>query len=229
MISLTSEEFLELENQGLEGPLLLSIVNQTFTEEYVLLVRDDSPIRKIEDLPGHSLIISSDLRAALAPLWLEVLCREHGLGPANTAFAKITSASKITQVILPVFFGKADVCIATRNGWEVMGELNPQVKKMLRAIAVSPAVMPGFSCFRRGVSETVKQRLIKAEEDSGDKLSFKQVMALFKTDQVGCQPVSALESTRQLVTKYHRLCAETNQAAAPKPDLSPNVIDGKER
>jgi phosphonate transport system substrate-binding protein len=224
MISLTSEEFLALENQGLEGPLLLSIVNQTFTEEYVLLVRDNSPIRKIEDLPGHSLNISSDLRAALAPVWLEVLCREHGLGPASQAFAKITSASKTTQVILPVFFGKADVCLTTRNGWDVMGELNPQVKKMLRAIAVSPAVVPGFSCFRRGVSETVKQRLIQAEENSCGQLSFKQLMALFKTDQLACHPVSALESTRQLVTQYHQLCAGTNPAAAPKPDPSPNTM-----
>jgi phosphonate transport system substrate-binding protein len=229
IISLTSEEFLELENQGLEGPLLMSLVNQTFTEEYVLLARDNSPIRKIEDLPGHRLIISSDLRAALAPLWLEVLCRKHGLGSANEAFTEITSASKTTQVVLPVFFGKADVCITTRNGWEVMGELNPQVKKSLRAIAVSPVVVPGLSCFRRGVSEAFKQRIIKAEENSCDKLSFKQVMALFKTDQLGHQPVSALESTRLLVSQYHQLCAETNQAAAPKPDLSQNIIDGKKK
>jgi ABC-type phosphate/phosphonate transport system substrate-binding protein len=229
MISLTAEEFLALENQGLEGPLLMAIVNQTFTEEYVLLARTNSPIRKVEDLPGHSLIISSDLRAALAPLWLEVLCREHGLGPANKAFAKITFALKTTQVVLPVFFGKADVCIITRNGWDVMGELNPQVKITLRAVAMSQPVVPVMDCFRRGVSETVKQRIIKAEENSGDKLSFKELMALFKTDKMGSQPLSALDSTRQLVAQYHRLCAGTNQAAAPKSDLSHNVIEGTKK
>lgn len=225
MISLTSEEFLELENKGLEGPLLISIVNHSTTEEYVLLVRDDSPIQKVEDLPGHSLVIANDLRSVLAPMWLELLCHAHGLGPANQVFTKIEFASKPTQVVLPVFFGKIEVCITTRNSWKMMGELNPQVKKKLRAIAVSPPVVPGFSCFCRGVSETVKQRLVQVAENSIDHPSFRQVMALFKTEKLGRQPIAALDSTRQLVTQYHQLCAGINQPRALNTKPSRGLIE----
>ena len=116
MISLTAEEYLALETQGLSGPYLMSTVNQTVTEEYLLLVRNDSPAHTVADLNGHSLIIASDLRASLAPVWLAVLCGQPGLGPVNAFFAKVTTASKTTQVILPVFFGKADACVATRKG-----------------------------------------------------------------------------------------------------------------
>lgn len=214
MISLTSEEYLALEDQGLSGPLLLSTVNQTVIEEYVLLARNDSPVRSIEDLKGHSLIVANDIRASLVPIWLEVLCRQHGLGPANQVFAKITSASKTTQVVLPVFFGKADACVTTRNGWEVMGELNPQVKKQLRAIAVSAPVVPGMACFRRDLSEPLKERILKTAESSRGKPSFMQLMALFKTDQLSRQPVSVLTNTRQLMATYHQLCAGTNDSKA---------------
>lgn len=231
MISLTSEEYLALENQGLSGPFMISKVNQTFTEEYVLLVRADSPIRKVEDLPGHSLIISDDLRSSLTSIWLEVLCREHGLGPANRVFSKMTASSKVTQVVLPVFFGKADACVTTRNGWEVMGELNPQVSKQLRLIAASAPLVPGMSCFRRDLSEALKQRLIQAAEGSSDKPAFKQLMALFKTEALVRQPASVLTSTRQLLSSYHQYCVETNPANASEhaPTDSPGFTAGKEK
>jgi len=229
LISLTAEEYLALESRGLEGPFLLSKVNQTFTEEYVLLVREDSGIRNLEDLRGRSLIISSDMRAALAPIWLEVLCRGHGLGPAAQVFTKITPASKPTQVVLPVFFGKTDACIVTRNGWEVMAELNPQVKNQLWVVAKSQPIIPGMSCFRRGLPEAIKQRIIIAAVGSYTKPSFKQLMALFKTEELSCQPVAVLDSTRQLLATYHQLCAGTNQAGpiAPEAGVNQGATEGK--
>jgi phosphonate transport system substrate-binding protein len=211
MISLTTEEYFTLEAQGLDGPLLVAKVHQTVTEEYVLLARTDSAIRKVEDLPGHTLMLASDLRASLAPIWLEVLCREHGLGPSHKVFATVETAAKVSQVVLPVFFGKADACVVTRNGWEVMGELNPQVKQQLSVLAVSPPVVPGMSCFRRDLAEPIKQRLLQAAAESWDHPSFKQLMALFKTDELSRQPVAVLADTRRLVEAYHQLGAGTTE------------------
>jgi|ERR1017187_3002359 phosphonate transport system substrate-binding protein len=231
LFALTAEEFFALENQGLEGPVMLSRIKQTFTEDYLLLAREDNMLRKVEDLKGRSLIISSDARASLAFIWLEVLCRGHGLGPAAQVTTKVTSASKTTQVVLPVFFGKADACLVTRNGWEVMCELNPQLKKQLRIVAVSPRVVPSLTCFRHGYTETVKQQIIKAVDFASAKPGYKQLMALFKTDHLGNAPLAALESTRQLITTYHQLCAGTNdaKASALEPGISTNATEGKEK
>jgi phosphonate transport system substrate-binding protein len=231
MISLTTEEYLVLEAQGLSGPFMLSSINQTVTEEYVLLVRDDGPIRNLADLKGHSLIILNDLRGSLTALWLEVFCREHNLGPASQVFSKVTASTKVTQVVLPVFFGKADACVTTRNGWDVMGELNPQVKKQLRAIAVSPPVVPGLSCFRRDFPEALKQKMVQTAEESHSQPAFKQLMALFKTDELSLQSESVLDSTRQLITAYYQLRAGTNQipASGSEPGLAQKATETKEK
>lgn len=207
---LTTEEFLILENQGLEGPLLLASIKDAVTEDYLLLAREDSTLRKLEDLENRSLLVASDPRASLAILWLDLLCRQHGLGPATQVLAKVTSAAKTTQVVLPVFFGKTDACIVTRTGWEVMCELNPQLKKQLRVIAASPPLIPALTCFRRGFADNVKQRILKAVELSATQPAYSQLMALFKTDGLASQPLSSLESTRALVTTYRRLCAGMN-------------------
>ena len=165
-------------------------------------------------MTGRSLIVASDARNSLAPAWLEVLCREHGLGPAAGVLARITRNSKTTQVVLPVFFGKADACITTRAGWEVMCELNPQLKKQLRVVAASAPLVPAVTCFRHGFTEDFKQKIITAVDLSSVKPEFKQLMALFKTDSLANQPIAVLAGTRSFLSQYHRLCAGTN---APKP------------
>jgi phosphonate transport system substrate-binding protein len=210
VLILTAEEFFALEKQGLEGPVLLAKVQECFTENYLLLSRTDSAIGKVEDLQSRSLIIASDARNSLATAWLEVLCREHGLGPAAGVLARIARNSKTTQVVLPVFFRKADACITTRASWEVMCELNPQLKKQLRVVAVSPPLVPTVTCFRQGFTEAFKQRVIKAVDLSSVKPEFKQLMALFKTDGLVTQPISVLAGTRAFLANYHQLCAGTN-------------------
>ncbi|MHB1309143.1 MAG: phosphate/phosphite/phosphonate ABC transporter substrate-binding protein, partial [Limisphaerales bacterium] len=195
---LTAGEFFALENLGLEGPLLLAKIRDNLTEDYLLLASEDSPLRKLEDLKGRSLTISSDARSSLATLWLEVQCREQGLGSAMQLLAKVTFSAKITQVVLPVFFGKADACIVTRASWEVMCELNPQLRKRLRIVAVSPSVVPAVTCFRGGFTETAKRQVLRAVDLSSTKPSYKQLMAMFKTEGLGQQPLSVLEGTRAL-------------------------------
>ena len=95
-----------------------------------------------------------------------------------------------------------------------MCELNPQVKKQLRVVAASPPVIPTVSCFRHGFSETLKLNIVHTAEGSFDKPAFKQLMALFKTDNLCDQPVSAMAGTRGLVARYHQLCDGTNVTKA---------------
>lgn len=214
LLVLTTTEFLALEAQGLEGPLLLSRVKESSAEDYLLLSRQDGPLGTVEDLTGRRLVISGDVRSSLARSWLEVLCREHGLGPADQALAQVTTASKATLVVLPVFFGKADACIVTRNSWEVMCELNPQLKRQLRIVAAAPPVVPALTCFRTGLTATAKQQIIQAVESSASRPAFEQLLVLFKSDSIGNEPLSVLAGTRELVTRYNHLCSDVIPAAA---------------
>jgi phosphonate transport system substrate-binding protein len=168
----------------------------------------------VADLKGKSLNLSVNPRAALSRIWLEVLCRQHGLGPAGQALAKITPAAKSTQAVLPVFFGKTDACITTRASWEVMCEMNPQLLKQLRVLATSPSLVPSLTCFRSGFSDAFKKQIAEAVVISSSKTSFKQLLELFKSDGIVCRPITVLESTRALEAAYYQLCVGTNDTKA---------------
>jgi phosphonate transport system substrate-binding protein len=216
-VTLSTEEYLALEGHGLTGPFLMTVVTNKSAEEYVLLVRQDSPVQSAEDLKAHSMVVLRDVHASLALIWLEVLCQEHGLGPAERVFTHISSAAKISQVVLPVFFGKTDACIVTRSGLDVMGEMNPQVKKQLRVVAVSPPIVPSMSCFRVGFSETQKLKILEAAENSYNTPTYKQMALIFKTGRVQRQSESALASTRDLLARYRRFQGECNQTNTDSP------------
>jgi len=118
--------------------------------------------------------------------------------------------------------------VLPRDGWEVMGEMNPQVLKQLRVVAQSQPMVSVVTCFRGGSSGTLKERAIKAAEGSIGKPAFNQIMALFKSDGLVHQPVSCLESARQLLAKYHQVCSATNDGKAPASGAGQAAEDSRE-
>ena len=215
VLAMPTDEYLALEELGLAGPFLLSVANELVTEEYVLLVRAGSPLQSPVDLKGRSVTILSGPRASLAGVWLDVLCRENGLGPAGQTLARLTPVANATRVVLPVFFGKADACVVTRSGWNVMGELNPQVLKQLRVLAASPPVVPVVTCFRRGFSEQGKTRVLEAALAAYDKSAFKQLMVMFKAQRLTQRPLACLDGARALMAVHRRLCSLPSGAPPP--------------
>ena len=102
-----------------------------------------------------------------------------------------------------------------RNVYDEFSAQGPQVTEQLRVIATSPAVVIGISCFRKGFSPTVKQKILDTAMVSQQEPSFRQVMALFKGGPIVEGPLSLLESTRALIARYRQVLSEASQAKGP--------------
>ena len=75
---------------------------------------------------------------------LSVALAKEGLGAAATVLGRFSRSTKATQAVLPVFFGQADACIASRRTMETMTELNPQLAKKLRVLLEAPKMVNVF-------------------------------------------------------------------------------------
>jgi hypothetical protein len=119
--------------------------------------------------------------------------------------------------VLPVFFRRADgACLARRN-WETSAELNPQLGRDLRALAVSPKLVPIAIGFRRGCSVEGRRVLIDSILKVASLTGGQQIVNLYQSHGFIVKPTSMMNSTVELLRQYERLLAQ--QAGARKAKL----------
>ena len=108
VITAPSDEFIVLEKTVPLAGLYSSAVGGRITEEYVLLVRQDSSFRSLADLRDSRLIVLTHPSAGLSPVWLDTELLRNKLPVSARFFRGITRTSKMNRAILPVFFNQAD-------------------------------------------------------------------------------------------------------------------------
>jgi len=211
-ISLTTDDYLALPPDLQSTNLLVSLIAGKTTEQYLLLVHAKSGLGSLADMKGRSLVVQDHPRASLSTVWLEVIVAQQGLGLPAQHFGLIRKAQKLTAVVLPVFFRQQDACIVTRSGFNIMAELNPQLRVQLKTLAVSPELVPAFTFIRpdyRGVpqDEIVEEVLKMHATESG-----KQILTLFQSDRIVQEPASVLDTARDLTERARRLIPPSGPA-----------------
>ena len=174
-------------------------------EEYLLLVHQASGIQSLADLRGRSLLLHRSARTCLARIWLDTLIESAHLGPADTFLGRVESNPKLSRAVLPVFFRQADACLATRQGFNTMCELNPQLAKQLRPLAVSPKLVTAFQAFHKDSPPATKRRFLVAIRDLGKTVAGRQTLTLFGTSRLVQADVSVLRTSLDLLHAYERL------------------------
>jgi phosphonate transport system substrate-binding protein len=221
-LSLTAPEYFALARVAGTNSLLLASYKGQLTEEYLLLVNAEAGIASLAELRGRSLLFWRQPRTALAEAWLDTLLLQKSLGSADRFLARMQTRTKITQVVLPVFFRQADACVVHRRGFEVMCELNPQLARKLQILAASPAFVPGLLCFRTSYQPPFRDDLVRALTELDRSPEGRQMLTLFQCDQIVPASADALEPARRLIEEHARLRREaglpaTDPASAAAP------------
>jgi len=216
VISVTAPEYLAIPRKLLSPRLIVANIDKTHDEEYLLLVRDDSQITKLAELRGKRLIIYNSLRGLLSPLWLDVLLAGQGFEAPKHFFARVSFANKPVRTALPVFFCQEDACIVTRQSYDVLCELNPQLKTQLRVLATSPHYVPQVTCFRAALPPETLNRIIKAAIATPDSITGQQMLTIFQSSRITEISSEELDPVRQLLADQVRLRG-TAEADKAKP------------
>jgi len=213
-VTLSTEQYWQLRREIPFSALVLGKIQGKFTEEYVLLVRRDGPVVRLADLRGRSVNIHQGPRGNLGALWIETLLLEARQGRADAFWGKVTRSAKTASVVLPVFFKQADACIVTRNGFDTMNELNPQVGRQLKILAESPPLVPTVFCFRASLVSPYRDKLVAEIDQISKSVAGRQSLALFQSEQLTEQPLAMLDETCALLDRHHELRAAAGPVSA---------------
>ena len=224
-ITLNTDEYWRLGGELRADPFVGGLNDGRITEEYVLLVHQDSKLDRLADLRGRSLNLFQNSRMCLAPAWLDTLLVQSGF-PRATEFFRVTRANKLSKVVLPVFFRQTEACVVTRRGFKMMSELNPQVGQRLKVLAVSPELVPTGFCFRHDYRDPIKETIIGELARIKDSPAGAQVLTLFQSGSLEAHPLSCLESAFALLETHQRLCGGTNTPIANTTSLAIQATKG---
>ena len=206
MIALSTLEYLEIRDRVPVEPLLMGIVEESVFDEYILLVRRDRDLHRLEQLSGMSLMVETGPRAGPVPeMWLESLLLEAGLGPKERFFGTIDEADKVSRAVLAVFFGPADACLVRMQMFETMVELNPQLSEELSILANSPPLLAGVMCFPKNFDLEKRRFLIENALDLYKHPPGQQLLTLFRVSGLVRFQPSCLGGIDALAKEYNRL------------------------
>ena len=177
--------------------------------EYVLLVHNNSPFKRVADLQGAQLVTHFHRDMVLAPAWLGTMLAANNLPQAGQVFANQKFTDNLNQVVLPVFFRRTDAACLARRNWETAVELNPQLGRDLRPLAVSPRLVPIAIAFRRGCSPEGRRALIDSILKVASLAAGQQIVTLYQSHGFIVKPTSIMNSTVEMVRQFERLSAGT--------------------
>jgi ABC-type phosphate/phosphonate transport system substrate-binding protein len=172
--------------------------------EYVLLVHNSSPFKKFADLRGAQLISHLHRDMVLMPAWLGNMLSANGLPEAERFFASQKQSDKINRVVLPVFFRRADAACLARHDWETAVELNPQLGRDLRTLAISPKLIPIGFFFRKNTNPGSRRALIQSIQSISSLTAGQEIIALYQSHSFLVTTLAAMNPTLDLVRQFIR-------------------------
>ena len=225
-IALTTVEFRELSRESRFSNLFLAVQGGRTNVEHLLLVHRDGPIQDLAGLQGRKLSCYENPRTSLALIWLDTVLRQQALPLATTFFGQVARTPKLSAAVLPVFFRQSDACLVDRLGFDTMCELNPQVGKQLKVVAVSPAFVPMLFCMRPDYTPAIKGRIIDALAQLHTSPAGQQVFTVLQFEKIQTAGISCLDSALEVLAQHDQLTASTGLTNVQRSGGIPQLFGG---
>lgn len=204
-LTLTVKELMTLNLQ----PESVFVTRQTkgIDVRYALIVRRDGGITDLSRLKNGRTVTHNGHRMVLAHPWLMVSMSAalHGQGGTCIDHENLVITENAAKSILQVFFRQADAALVEENAFELACELNPQLKKELALLTLSPPFIPSFFLFLPNYRGKCRRVLEKALTNVHNTPSGRQILSIFQSSNMEKQPASILQQTQAFLKTYQRL------------------------
>lgn len=205
LAGITTDEYVRLRDRAPIEPSLTSTAAGNPYHQLVLLVRRADGIRSLTELRGKKLTASMGQSKTIHLMWLETLLMKEGFDKPGEFFSAVKEVRRPSQAILPVFFLQADACLTTRQAFDVVRELNPQIGTDLVVLARSPDFVSGVMVFRSDLDGGVKARILEILERLPTNSYGGQILALFRMNRLLPWRPEYLETVEALLKEHESL------------------------
>ena len=199
-ISIPTIDFFRNETSLLSSPGYVGVRKGKKTERYVILSAANNKVENLLVLKKRKLAIV--LHDDIGVLFLNTLLLRQHQPEMDHFFSAIDSKPKHSQSIYAVFFGSAETCVVPERIFNTVAELNPQVGKKLKVVAVSADLITEVSIYRKEYPQTLRERMDLVALNFKNHPRGKQVLTLFQVDDLAVMNDKDLAEMRNLYHEY---------------------------
>ncbi len=171
----------------------------------LLLTRKDSGIQSFKDLAGKRVVLLSE--NDVSDLWLDTGCLRVFHKPCDQARITVGKEPRSQQLVLQVFFGKADAALVRGYPYALALDLNPQIRArtlILERIALYPGAL---GLFASRVSPAFRDYVIGKLPAMHEHPRGRQLMEVMQSEKITRYPKAVLEPIQQLLREHETLSA----------------------
>ncbi len=183
----------------------LSTREDGFLIKYAIIVHRNTVDKELGKLVNKKLVTCEGYQMLLARLWLKSVLTEHVSGADNSRLENLINVESPAKAILQIFFRQADAAIVTTGAFELACELNPQLRKDIIILSVSPPFITSFLIFRENWQSPSRERMTSAMLTLQTTPGGRQVLNVFQSSRMEKHPGTILDSTRQFLKKNQHL------------------------
>lgn len=180
IIGISSFDFFEYKNELTVTPIFFVQRGKEPGTKYVIVTNNNSNINSLSDLKSKKILTFADNERRLVNYWLFVEMKKAKINMPDEIVDLFVPILKPTKRVFSVFFDKADGCILTKEQFEIMCEINPQLKKKLKILYESPLYLTNIFCSNNNSTKAGIQLANKFINEMNQAQSGAELLKLFK-------------------------------------------------
>ncbi len=213
--SMTAEEFID--SGFAPDYLFVTAKSSGFGERFAVVVHRSSAISDLAGLRGRKLARHQSPATSPALTWLGVQLAKEGFERPDRYFREVVSLESPSKSVLQVFFHQSDACLVTTSALAVACELNPQLARDLKTIAVSPLMIPSVFFLNPNNTSSAQKDIEAALLDVHSTPSGQQVLTVFQGSHIERHPLADFAATKELLRPKTELDGNATAAAEGHP------------
>ncbi len=196
-------------------PALTAIIDESCFETLIVLGKKGSQHASIADYASKDVTITHQWTTPYGQIWMDHLLDKNGLPSSEEYFKQVSTVKQSQNAILSVFFGKQDLCIATKRSFEAMAELNPQIRKSLQVVAESDPLLLFCLCASGNRSAEERLDIIRRASSTHEHPAGKQILTLSKVERLQPFEEGQLDTMKVLWNFHQERHSKSEYTTAP--------------
>lgn len=204
LIGMTSIEYLKLRTEAKLIPEFVGMTSESKYSQYLLVTNSKLNTSKLSDITNKRISIPSMDRHPIIEIWLSNLLAKYNLPPKEKFFEKMKIQDREAKAVYDVFFGTSDCAIVTRNTYNTLCEMNPQIAKSIKIIETSPELIPTVTASTEKSDPELLKIIKNISINLHQNIEGKNLLTIFKLSKISFLSEEELRSVKDLVDEYNR-------------------------